>query len=121
MVVDVFACRYCGGSHWSDECQKYKTVEDSKKILNGSCYIYLKSGNLSRECRIEKACFYCKKIIEVCVLRNFIPQKFLIHWMNQMKEVKLIMMMVLQKILVVFWSYCTDAKSMVLNTESNEC
>ncbi|CAC5413043.1 unnamed protein product [Mytilus coruscus] len=38
-------CIYCKGSHWSDECSMYKTIEDRKAQLNGLCYICLKSGH----------------------------------------------------------------------------
>ncbi|VDI78452.1 Hypothetical predicted protein [Mytilus galloprovincialis] len=54
-------CIYCKGSHWSDECSLYKTVEDRKAQLNGLCYICLKSGHRLRECSSDRKCVYCSK------------------------------------------------------------
>ncbi|CAC5402676.1 unnamed protein product [Mytilus coruscus] len=54
-------CIYCKGSHWSDECSMYKTVEDRKAQLNGLCYICLKSGHRLRDCTSDRKCVYCGK------------------------------------------------------------
>lgn len=44
-------CRYCDQRHWSDECQKYRTINERKKQLKDSCYKCLKTGHMSRECK----------------------------------------------------------------------
>ena len=31
--------RFCNGQHWSDECQRYATVEERKQRIKGSCFI----------------------------------------------------------------------------------
>ena len=54
-------CAFCEGSHWADECQKYKTVEERKKQARGRCFICLSKKHLFRECVSEKQCFYCKR------------------------------------------------------------
>lgn len=52
-------CRYCEMSHWSDECHKFKTVEERKKELKGSCYRCLKGNHLAKDCKSSKECVYC--------------------------------------------------------------
>ena len=32
-------CRYCSENHWSDECEKYATIEERKQKIKGSCYM----------------------------------------------------------------------------------
>ena len=52
-------CRYCNKRHWSDECLKYRTVDERKKQLKDSCYKCLKTGHMSRDCKTGKACVHC--------------------------------------------------------------
>ncbi|XP_060551133.1 uncharacterized protein LOC132712731 [Ruditapes philippinarum] len=52
-------CRYCEKQHWSDECPKYRTIEERKRVLKGSCYIYLKLGHKSSDCKRGKLCTHC--------------------------------------------------------------
>ena len=67
-------CRYCNERHWSDECPKYATLEERKKLLKDSCFKCLKSGHMSKECKKGKKCVYCG---EVNVHhRSLYPQKF---------------------------------------------
>ena len=54
-------CQFCENSHWSDECQMYKTLKDRKKKIRGKCFICFNSNHLFRECRSQKQCFYCKR------------------------------------------------------------
>ena len=49
-------CMYCEKSHWSDECQKYKTISERKSRLRGRCYVCFSDKHLVRECKIHKAC-----------------------------------------------------------------
>ena len=35
-------CRFCEKPHWSDQCNKYKTIEERKGQLKGSCFKCLK-------------------------------------------------------------------------------
>ena len=53
------SCRYCGKSHWSDECPTYQTIEERKAKIKGSCYRCLKEGHMSKECKGNKSCVYC--------------------------------------------------------------
>ena len=52
-------CRYCQNHHWSDECTKFKTVEERKKQLKDSWYKWLKVGHKSRDCKSSKVCVHC--------------------------------------------------------------
>jgi len=39
-------CIYCKSTHhWSDECEKYKTVDERKQKFHGLCFICLKTGH----------------------------------------------------------------------------
>ena len=64
-------CRYCEQRHWSDECPKYRTVEERKRQLKDSCYRCLKVGHMSKE---------CKKGQSLCEVnthhRSLCPKKF---------------------------------------------
>ena len=54
-------CRYCSENHWSDECEKYATIEERKQKIKESCYICLNPTNQSSSCRQKVHCYYCKK------------------------------------------------------------
>ena len=53
------SCRFCNGQHWSDECQRYATVEERKQRIKGSCFICMKQGHRLGECGLKKSCAYC--------------------------------------------------------------
>lgn len=52
-------CRYCQNRHWSDECTKYRTLEERKKQLKDCCFKCLKKGHMSKECKTSKTCVHC--------------------------------------------------------------
>ena len=52
-------CRYCGKSHWSDECLTYQIIKERNAKIKGSCYRCLKEGHMSKECKGNKSCVYC--------------------------------------------------------------
>ena len=54
-------CVFCAGSHWSDECQKYKLLDERKAKIKGRCFICLSTEHLFRKCTNEKPCFHCKR------------------------------------------------------------
>ena len=54
-------CVYCGMSNWADECQKYKTLQQRKSRMNGRCFICLSPNHFCRDCKSDRACFYCKR------------------------------------------------------------
>ena len=54
-------CAYCAKSHWNDECQLYKTLEDRKGQLKGRYFVCLSDKHISRDCSSRKACSHCKR------------------------------------------------------------
>ena len=48
------SCRYCNGSHWSDECLKYVTAESRKQRIRGCCILCLKPGRRTRNVEYRK-------------------------------------------------------------------
>ncbi|XP_060551271.1 uncharacterized protein LOC132712851 [Ruditapes philippinarum] len=52
-------CRYCEKGHWSDECPKYRSIEERKRMLKNSCFNCLKFGHKSTECKRGKICAHC--------------------------------------------------------------
>ena len=54
-------CMYCDKGHWSDECQKYKTLFERKAQLKGRCFVCLSDRHRFRECSSNKPCFHCKR------------------------------------------------------------
>ncbi|XP_071136486.1 uncharacterized protein [Mytilus edulis] len=67
-------CRYCGSKHWSDECQKFKTIEERKRQLKGSGFKCLKAGHGSFECKRNKLCIHCNEVNSHH--RSLCPKKF---------------------------------------------
>ena len=67
-------CRYCDQRHWSDECPKYRNVEERKKQLKDSCYKCLKVGHMSKDCKKVKACVHCGDVNTHH--RSLCPKKF---------------------------------------------
>ena len=54
-------CCFCGKSHWSDECQEFRTVNNRKEIIPDRCFVCLAKTHVSRNCFSTKPCFYCKE------------------------------------------------------------
>ena len=54
-------CVFCERSHWSDECQEYKTINERHGQIKGRCFVCLSKQHLFRECKSQKACFYFKR------------------------------------------------------------
>ena len=63
-------CCFCNQQHRSENCQVKKTAEERKQILkrNGRCFICLRRGHISRECRSRVRCSGCggKHHLAVC-------------------------------------------------------
>lgn len=60
VLVRFIVCIFCEGFYWIDECRKYRIIEDRKERFRGKCFVCLKFGYRSKECRVEKICYYCK-------------------------------------------------------------
>ena len=42
-------CRYCDQRHWSEECQKYRTMSERKNQLKDCCFKCLKTGHIAKD------------------------------------------------------------------------
>ena len=67
-------CSFCDGYHWTDECQKYRTVEDRKQRIKGKCFICLRPGHRIKDCKVVKPCYHCKE--SRSHHRSLCPRKF---------------------------------------------
>ena len=56
-------CVYCGESHYSASCSRFKTPQERKDMLlrAGRCFNCLKTNHKSRECVSNKACRHCNR------------------------------------------------------------
>ena len=68
------ACVYCQGEHFPTKCDKVTDVNARKEILKNSscCYLYLKTGHVSKKCTKNYICRICSKKhhIRICEERN---------------------------------------------------
>ena len=55
-------CCYCGQSHASRSCETVKVVEERRRILqrSGRCFVCLRKGHISRNCRTNSRCTNCR-------------------------------------------------------------
>lgn len=55
-------CCYCGQPHTSSSCETVKGIEDRRRILQraGRCFVCLRKGHISRNCRANLRCRNCK-------------------------------------------------------------
>lgn len=68
-----------------DECPKFKTIEARKSKIKGSCYICLKQGHKSSECRLNKLCVHCGE--NNSHLRSLCPRKFPLNSRNESVQI----------------------------------
>ena len=59
-------CVFCRGSHFSDSCDRYVTVNNRKSQLvsQGRCFICLRVGHTYKQCPSaqSRSCYHCKRI-----------------------------------------------------------
>ena len=55
-------CCYCSQAHTSSSCSTVKSAEDRRRILQrvGRCYVCLRKGHISRNCRSSMKCKNCR-------------------------------------------------------------
>ena len=48
-------CIFCQSNHYNDECNRYTTVSERKKVLNQQkrCFICLKTGHMLKQCPVS--------------------------------------------------------------------
>ena len=65
---------FCRGNHWSDKCGVVSDTTARKEHLrkNRLCFICLRWGHDSRDCKKTKTCFYCKGFhnSSICLQRD---------------------------------------------------
>ena len=63
-------CCFCNQQHLSESCQAKRTSEERKQILrkNAHCFVCLRRGHISRECRSRTRCSGCggKHHLAIC-------------------------------------------------------
>lgn len=69
-------CMYCGYKHYTDECRKFKSLEERRAQLGSKCFICLKPGHNAKACSNARACYHCKKRTHH---RSLCPTKFGSH------------------------------------------
>ena len=74
-------CKFCKGSHWSDQCVEYPTAEDRRQKIKDSCFLCLKKGHIAYKCQLNKVCFYCGR--KNHHNRSLCPQKFVSKMVNE--------------------------------------
>ncbi|XP_065197167.1 uncharacterized protein LOC135828673 [Sycon ciliatum] len=52
-------CHFCKESHFSDECLKYRTVEQRKERVKDQCFRCFRKEHSARDCTITRKCYYC--------------------------------------------------------------
>ena len=77
----ILQCIFCNGNQWSDQCVEYPMAEDRKHKIKDSCFLCLKAGHIAHECRLNKACCYCKRINHYH--RSLCPQRFGVKQVNE--------------------------------------
>ena len=55
-------CLFCGNQHYSSSCTVVTNPDARKKILREKkrCFVCLRAGHISRNCRSSSKCFHCK-------------------------------------------------------------
>lgn len=54
-------CVFCSGSHWNDECDVHKTLEERLKLAEKRCPKCLKPQHTEGdECKSRRVCYYCR-------------------------------------------------------------
>ena len=66
-------CSFCNQNHQSSKCNVVTSAESRKQVLRnkGRCYLCLKSGHLSRNCRSPVKCFKCQGAHHVAICDSF--------------------------------------------------
>ena len=68
--TSIGTCCYCGREHAPESCTKVEKSENRKSALRVSsrCFIFLKRGHLSRNCRYSIKCSQCssKHHVSIC-------------------------------------------------------
>ncbi|XP_045216914.2 uncharacterized protein LOC123566652 [Mercenaria mercenaria] len=54
-------CRYCEQMHWSDECPNYRTIEERKQRIKGSCFKCLRNNHVAKDCKRNIIVFTLEK------------------------------------------------------------
>ncbi|XP_068742363.1 uncharacterized protein [Montipora capricornis] len=66
-------CSFCNQNHQSSKCNVVTSAESRKQVLRkkGRCYLCLKSGHLSRNCKSPVKCFKCQGAHHIAICDSF--------------------------------------------------
>ena len=70
-------CSFCKGSHFSAKCSIVTDKSQRKTILRkqGRCFVCLKRGHISKDCKSNISCHICKQRhhASICEIATFTP------------------------------------------------
>ena len=71
------ACSYCDQPHSSSSCQTITDLGRRKQILmkSGRCFVCLKKGHISKDCRSSRGCYSCGKRHHTSLCRSYKPSQ----------------------------------------------
>ena len=69
------SCCYCHQPHYSNSCEKVRSLEERKVALrkSGRCFVCLRRGHISRQCRSNAKCGNCHGRHHISICHRSVP------------------------------------------------